>query len=139
MSIVHSTVYRGGARADSTFYGLLKSDLKLPAMHAAGESFGMSRWGRRKARDDQGREIATGWDVIDDILFRALDTDQEQVDALNVSIDSELDGSESETPPRRSAAASVSPCGDRFRPHREVCEEARSRYRFGWYSSSHYP
>ncbi|KLO17598.1 hypothetical protein SCHPADRAFT_994277 [Schizopora paradoxa] len=75
--IVHSTVYRGGARATLTFHGVSKSYLKMPAF-PAGAIEGPSapdgtKWCRRKARDDRGREIAAEWDPIDDIVSRALD------------------------------------------------------------------
>ncbi len=75
--MVHVTLYRGGAHLDCTIDGLLKSDFEMPANAVIGEPVGMSNPRRRKARDERGRELETLWDEIDDIMFRALQEDEE--------------------------------------------------------------
>jgi len=77
VQMVHVTLYRGGAHSNCAFESLLKSDFEMPANAVIGEPVGISNPRRRKAQDKQGRELETLWDSVDDIMFRALQADEE--------------------------------------------------------------
>lgn len=140
LQFVHSTVYRGGARAESIFYGLSKSDLELPTIPAEGaSSAGTSKWRRRKARDDQGRELETRQDAMDEIVSRALAVDLDQgleVDVPDASVESETDDSDSDSSFVAPASESPAPRRvetvfdriERFAKTYEVCADCSARH-----------
>ncbi|KLO17618.1 hypothetical protein SCHPADRAFT_900549 [Schizopora paradoxa] len=88
--MVHVTLLRGGPRTDCVFMNLLKADFILPTNAVIGSPVGKSNVRRRKARDEQGREFETLWDIIDDTMHRALKEDEAAHRDISSSLGKEI-------------------------------------------------